>query len=70
MRVTPPAASTLISDRGYDSNWFRQTQGLAAYRLKLRSMRPHRFLGYLHRSSRRLLSQSMSPQPNRSNVVG
>ncbi len=24
MRVTPPAASTLIAERGYDSNWFRQ----------------------------------------------
>ena len=27
-------------------------------------MRLHCFLGYLHRSSRRLLSQSMSPEPS------
>jgi hypothetical protein len=49
-----PKAKTLIADRGYDSNWFRNP---------LRPLRPHLLLGNLYRSSRPLLSQSMSPEP-------
>lgn len=62
-RKTPLDYDKGLYRQPQDREPLRQTQGLATHLDPLRQMRPHLLLGDLHRSSRRLLPQSMSPDP-------
>ena len=59
-----------LSPAPQDREHVRQAQGLAPHRHPLRPLRPHLLLGHLYRCRRRLLSQSMSPEPRQSSILG